>query len=534
MTEELAKHSTGDVVAGRYTVLRPMGSGAMGALYEVLDTRVSRHVAIKFLSPRFASDEAVRERFSREAHALGRIRHDHVCGVSDHGITDDGVPFIVMELLDGEPLSAVLDREGPLSPERAIRIMLEVLAALGAAHALGIVHRDLKPHNIFMTRGSLGDTRAKLIDFGIAKFLDEDATMTQEGTTIGSPVYMSPEQVNGETKRIDHRADIWAVGVILYECLAGVPPFSGGSLHELFASILLKPPRPLLEVAPSLPPALEPVVLKALRKDIAERYADVTELAAALRAVEAEHYQGTSGHRGSPDAPAPSSGRTDRAAATRPFDPARPCSPSDVAYAETAVDPFEETGIADSCPEGGSGGVAATEERGRTTESPASQANWYRPAVVAVAGLAVLVGIVGVIARQRGEPDASGAPRPGVEAVGERPTEAPPPAEPVAPTDPADGGVEVPDAEQRVIIEHRMGRDPERAPASVSGNGKATARPRHGSSGEVSPDAPVEPGPEPGSVSGEEPSPASEPGPAPGADGGQSGRMREIKRVRLP
>jgi serine/threonine-protein kinase len=522
MAEEAARTREGDTVAGRYEVLRAMGSGAMGALYEALDTRVSRHVAIKFLSPRFAYDEAVRERFSREAHALGRIRHDHVCGVSDHGITGDGVPFIVMELLEGEPLSAVLDREGHLSPERAIHIMLEVLAALGAAHALGIVHRDLKPHNIFMTRTSMGDARAKLIDFGIAKFLDEDATMTQEGTTIGSPVYMSPEQVNGETKRIDHRTDIWAVGVILYECVAGVPPFSGGSLHELFANILLKPPRPLLDVAPWLPPALEPVVLKALRKDIAARYADVAELAAALRAVGVEH---TPEHHGSPGAPTSSSGRTDREAATRPFDPARPCSPSDVAYAETAVDPFEETGFAGSRPESGSAGTSAARM---------SPPTWAWSVIVAVGALAVLGGIVGVVALQRNGSEAQAGARPGVEAAGERPTNAPPPADPVTPTDPADGGVEAPDAEQRVRIELRNGRDPERGPASVGGNGKAAARPRHGSSGDASPGPPVEPDRGPGSVSGEEPSPAPEPGSATGADGGQSGRMREIKRVRLP
>ena len=154
------QYTTGYIVGGRYEIVRSLDSGAMGSLYEALDKRVSKRVAIKFLSRTLVSDETVTKRFEREARALGQINHDHVCDVSDYGVTDDGTPYIVMDLLDGEPLSEMLKREGRLSPQRAIEIMLQVLAALSAAHELKIIHRDLKPGNIFMDRGSMGETRA--------------------------------------------------------------------------------------------------------------------------------------------------------------------------------------------------------------------------------------------------------------------------------------------------------------------------------------------------------------------------------------
>jgi len=256
-------------------------------LVTLLDRRVSKRVAIKFLSPGLVSNPTVARRFEREAHALGQIRHDHVCGVSDYGITDEKVPFIVMDLLDGEPLSDLLEREERLSPRRAIELVIQVLSALGEVHGRRIVHRDLKPANIFLARGSLGDTRVKLIDFGIAKFLDASSTETTEGTAIGSPLYMSPEQVTGSVKETDVRTDLWAVGVILYECLAGVPPFRASRASELLADILFNEPIPLREVGPSLPPELEAVVRKALSKEPDQRFQDASDFAATLMDVEA-------------------------------------------------------------------------------------------------------------------------------------------------------------------------------------------------------------------------------------------------------
>jgi serine/threonine-protein kinase len=282
------QRAAGEVVGERYEIVRPIGAGAMGSLCEALDRRVSKRVAIKFLSPRLVSNPTVTKRFEREAHALGQIRHDHVCGVSDYGVTADGSPFIVMDLLEGEPLSDVLDREERLPPRHAIEVVVQVLSALSEVHGRRIVHRDLKPANIFMARGSLGDTRVKLIDFGIAKFLDASSTQTKEGTSIGTPLYMSPEQISGKVKETDVRTDLWAVGIILYECLSGASPFRATNPNELAIDILINEPLPLRERDPSLPPALEAVIGKALSKDPDQRFQDASDFAAALMDVEAK------------------------------------------------------------------------------------------------------------------------------------------------------------------------------------------------------------------------------------------------------
>ena len=272
---------------GRYELVRDIGSGGMGTLYEALDKRVSKTVAIKFLSPMLLSDETIMKRFEREAHALGRIRHDHVCDVSDYGITDEGVPFIVMELLEGESLGDVIARDRRLPIRRAIHIMIEVLSALSAVHGIGIVHRDLKPDNIFLVLTALGETRAKIIDFGIAKYLDATSPMTTEGTAIGTPYYMSPEQVGGQSQKIDHRTDVWAVGVILYESIVGAVPFSGDNPQELFVNILINDPPSMREAAPSLPPAVERAIMRALEKEVDDRYEDAADFAAVLMDLEA-------------------------------------------------------------------------------------------------------------------------------------------------------------------------------------------------------------------------------------------------------
>ena len=283
-------YEAGYVAGGRYEIVHSLDSGAMGSLYEALDKRVSKRVAIKFLSRALVSDETVTKRFEREARALGQINHDHVCDVSDYGVTDDGTPYIVMDLLDGEPLSELLEREKRLSPQPAIGIMLQVLAALSAAHELNIIHRDLKPANIFMDRGSMGETRAKLIDFGIAKHLDASFTVTEEGTSLGTPLYMSPEQAGGIQEDIGPRSDLWAVGVILYECLTASTPFDGHNLRELLANILLNEPTPLRDHDPSLPPALEAVINKSFEKRPEDRFTDAEELAAALMDVQAKYF----------------------------------------------------------------------------------------------------------------------------------------------------------------------------------------------------------------------------------------------------
>jgi serine/threonine-protein kinase len=274
----------GYVAAERYEVVRMIGAGAMGSVHEALDRLLKKRVAIKFLDPSLARDEQLIKRFAREAQAAAQVRHDNVCDVSDLGVTEDKTPFLVMELLDGEPLDRVLKRLKKLPLDRAVTIALQMLSALKAAHEQGIVHRDLKPGNVILTRASDGREKVKLIDFGIAKFLDGAASVaaTSTGTIVGSPVYMSPEQAGGKVKEIDHRTDIWAVGVILYVMLTGELPFPGDNVREVFAKIFFDDPKPPREIEPSIPPAIEAVILGALAKDKEERHASAGELSAAL------------------------------------------------------------------------------------------------------------------------------------------------------------------------------------------------------------------------------------------------------------
>jgi serine/threonine-protein kinase len=259
----------------------------MRSLFEVLDRAVGKRVAIEFLLPHLVSTPTAERRFEHEARVLSQIDHDHVCRVFDYGITDEHDPFIVMELLQGEPLSDLLKREERLSPRRAIEVVVQLLSALGEVHARRIVHRSIKPANIFLARGSLGDSRVKLINFGNAKFLDISSTETTEWTASGSPLYMSPEQVAGNGREADVRTDLWAVGVILYECVAGVPPFRTWRANELLTDILFNEPIPLREIAPSLALELEAVIHKALSKEPDKRFQDAFDFAAALMDIEA-------------------------------------------------------------------------------------------------------------------------------------------------------------------------------------------------------------------------------------------------------
>jgi serine/threonine-protein kinase len=281
---ELARYPVGYVAGGRYEIVKTIRSGAMGSVHEALDRLIKKRVAVKFLSAELVGDAQIARRFHLEAQAAGQIRHDNVCDVSDLGVTEDGVPYLVMELLAGETLEDRLTRCGKLPPKATVEIALQVLSALGAAHDRGIVHRDLKPGNVVLAHGSDGREKVKLIDFGIAKFLDNtgSSTVTASGIAVGTPYYMSPEQVRGETGKIDHRTDIWAMGVILYESLTGKLPFDGKSYQEIFAQIFYEEPARPREHEPDLPPALELVVLKALSKDRDERYSSASDMAGAL------------------------------------------------------------------------------------------------------------------------------------------------------------------------------------------------------------------------------------------------------------
>jgi phosphate/phosphite/phosphonate ABC transporter binding protein len=271
------------VLAGKYRLGRMLGEGGMGAVYEAEHQGLGSRVAVKLLSDTGITDPKMLARFRREAKAMGAIRHENVVTVMDTG-TDDGVPFLVMELLEGESLAGMLRRERVISAELACWIMGQLLAGLSAAHAVGVVHRDLKPENVFITSTTDGTHRVKLLDFGISKLGDATATMnvTVEGTLLGTPNFMAPEQIQ-PTVPLDRRVDIYAAGVMLYRMVCGRLPFVGRNSEELHRVILESRPMPPTQYAPTLAPELEAIILKAMHRDRDRRFPDATSFASALR-----------------------------------------------------------------------------------------------------------------------------------------------------------------------------------------------------------------------------------------------------------
>jgi eukaryotic-like serine/threonine-protein kinase len=243
---------------------------------------IDRPVAVKVLNQRFVEDEAARERFRREARAAGRLRHQNAVAVTDFGQTADGLVYIVMELLEGCSLRDVLATDAPLDIARAVSLMLQISAAVAAAHEAGIIHRDLKPGNVFIMQRRNSPPVVKVLDFGIAKLATEAAedaelrTLTQTGVMIGTPRYMSPEQCDGA--KLTPAADVYSLGIMLYEMLTGTTPFTGTSPLAVAVQHSSKPPTPPRELRPALPVPLEALVLRALAKDPAERPRDAGEL----------------------------------------------------------------------------------------------------------------------------------------------------------------------------------------------------------------------------------------------------------------
>jgi serine/threonine-protein kinase len=274
----------GQIIEGKYRIVRLIGEGGMGSVYEGENTFIKRRIAIKVLHAHSVSEETVR-RFEREAQAAGCIGSDHILEVLDLGSLGNGDRFMVMEYLDGETLGARMSR-GRMNPNDVLVVARQVLVGLRAAHLANIVHRDLKPDNIFILREKAGRADfAKIIDFGISKFnaLGGDMSMTRTGAVMGTPYYMSPEQAQG-TQTIDGRSDIYSLGVILYEALAGSVPFDGDTFNELMFKIVLSNPRPLSQVAPSLDPRLVALVERAMARDLALRFQSADEMIRALDA----------------------------------------------------------------------------------------------------------------------------------------------------------------------------------------------------------------------------------------------------------
>jgi serine/threonine protein kinase len=272
--------SQGLVIAERYRLERKLGAGGMGSVWLASDLSLDSTCAIKLVDPDKVGNEEVRVRFQREARAAAQIRSANVVDVFDHGLWQ-GVPFIVMEYLQGEDLGARLERRGRLDLRDTYDIVAQVARALVRAHAMGIVHRDLKPENIFLVPGDDHEV-AKVLDFGIAK-LDQyslrDKT-TKTGSFMGTPYYMSPEQARG--KNIDWRSDLWALGVIVFQCLTGKPPFESEALGDLMGMILYDPIPKITERDPSLPPELEKFWERAINRDRELRFQSAKELADAL------------------------------------------------------------------------------------------------------------------------------------------------------------------------------------------------------------------------------------------------------------
>lgn len=274
----------GDVLAGKYRVERMLGEGAMGVVVAALHVHLGERVALKFLKQELVNNQEVVARFLREAQSAVRIKGEHIARVSDVGTLESGAPYMVMEYLVGSDLAVLLEQRGPFDVPTAVDCVIQACDALAEAHTLGIVHRDLKPSNLFMTSRGDGSALVKVLDFGVAKLLNNDplkAPLTALGAVIGSPVYMSPEQLLGK-KTVDARSDVWQLGVILYELLSGQCPFDGKTMADIMIAIGVHPPKPLRQVRADAPPEIEAIIAGCLEKDVAKRTPDVAALAQAL------------------------------------------------------------------------------------------------------------------------------------------------------------------------------------------------------------------------------------------------------------
>jgi len=272
---------------GPYEIIAPLGAGGMGVVYRARDLRLDREVAVKVLATPFSSDSSLRQRLEREARAVSKLSHPHICTLHDIG-QQDGIDFLVMEYLEGETLEQRFSK-GPLPPEQTLRYGAEIAEALAKAHKLGVTHRDLKPSNVMLTKNG-----AKLMDFGLAKqagpapladALTEmtvaQSKLTSEGAIVGTFQYMAPEQLEG--KEADARTDIFAFGELLYEMATGKPAFTGKSRASLIAAILTTEPLAITQLQSVTPPGLDRLVKKCLAKDPDERWQSASDLATELK-----------------------------------------------------------------------------------------------------------------------------------------------------------------------------------------------------------------------------------------------------------
>jgi serine/threonine-protein kinase len=275
----------GVLLGGRYRIVRVLGQGGMGTVLLARHEELDQLFAVKLLTGESTTSPEYIARFLREGRAAGKLQSDHVVRIHDVGKWDGYGPYIVMEYLDGADLGQLVKARGPLPPAEAVDHVLQAVDALAEAHAIGIVHRDLKPANLFVSKRADGTLVTKVLDFGISKMdsalESASPSLTSTRAVMGSPHYMSPEQLKS-ARRVDARADVWSLGVVLYELLTGVLPFTGETVGEIFIKIVTVDPESLRALRPDIPEGLEAAVLRCLRRDPGERFANVAELAVAL------------------------------------------------------------------------------------------------------------------------------------------------------------------------------------------------------------------------------------------------------------
>jgi serine/threonine-protein kinase len=406
-------------VAGKYRLTRLLGRGGMGTVWEGVHESLGTRVAVKLIELEHVQSPDSLRRFENEAHAAARLQSKHIVEVYDHGVMADGRAFIVMQYLQGESLERRLERLGRMAPVETARIVLQICRGLTKAHAIGIVHRDLKPENIFLVWDEEdGADIVKVVDFGIAKFTERtpvsDAAGTYTGSLLGTPFYMSPEQARG-LRTVDHRSDIWSVGVITYRCMLGKLPFEGESVGDVLVKLCTGPIPVPSEVTPDLPAGFDAFISRALSRDLAVRFSSAAELAEGLAQVcglplRPAYATGDIPIRNS-DAGNPSSGSPNPV--ITPSYPNQPFPPDPTLPSRIAPHAGPEVSIG--------GGVTNTSPR-PPRRSKASVVLTFAFGLVALG--------VSTVALMRSRPPATGA------AVDESPPPAPTPSATVAPSEP--------------------------------------------------------------------------------------------------
>ena len=405
-----SRFKEGEIVAGKYRIERVLGAGGMGVVVAAEHLQLRQRVAIKLLLPDASVGVDTFARFAREAQAAARIQSEHVARVIDVAALEDGSPYMVMEFLEGQDLGQVLAARGPLPVEEAVGYVLQACEGVAEAHAAGIIHRDLKPSNLFVCQRGGGRTIVKVLDFGISKAPavsapgGGDMHLTKTGAVMGSPLYMSPEQM-ASAKYVDARTDVWSLGVTLFELLSGKTPFRGDSMTELIAAVLQTEPMSVRDVRPELPSSIAPAIARALEKDLGRRYASVAELAAAIAPFGPRHAAVTA------ERVARALGSVPPKAATpdsRPFDrtlesPKGPSPvPGGLAHQATV-----EAVSAPVVPVGGSTTAQPVSSQGATPGRSTGPGSGARRSALLVAGALALLGVGGAAAikmKSRGAP----------------------------------------------------------------------------------------------------------------------------------